>query len=86
MKSNLTLVTPERQAELKESLNLIAEKKRDLRKKEVYKVMRALGMVRAPPAAARQKKIERDGGRPSRVGADGARVEGDVAEDGARPR
>ena len=45
MKANLTLVTPERQAEIKEAWNLIAEKKPSLRKKEVFKVMRALGMA-----------------------------------------
>ena len=61
MKANLTLVTPERQAELKEAWNLIAEKKGGLRKKEVYKVMRALGMVR-PPGVLRS--------RVSRVGFD----------------
>ena len=38
-------ITPERQAELHEAWNLIAEKKGGLRKKEVYKVLRALGMA-----------------------------------------
>ena len=39
-------VTPERQAELHEAWNLIAEQKKGgLRKKEVYKVLRALGMA-----------------------------------------
>ena len=50
MKANLTLVTPERQAELHEAWNLVADtKKGGLRKKEVYKVMRALGMAPTEP-------------------------------------
>mmetsp|Transcript_25077 Transcript_25077/g.77327 ORF Transcript_25077/g.77327 Transcript_25077/m.77327 type:complete len:152 (-) Transcript_25077:16-471(-) len=46
MKTAVSLVTPERQAELHEAWNLIAEQKKGgLRKKEVYKVLRALGMA-----------------------------------------
>ncbi|KAJ1451051.1 hypothetical protein M885DRAFT_530783 [Pelagophyceae sp. CCMP2097] len=45
MKAALSIVTSEKQAEIREAWNLIAEKKGALRKKSVFRVFRALGMA-----------------------------------------
>lgn len=57
MSKNVSQVTPERVAEIREAWNLIADKKTSLTSKEVYRVYRALGFA---PTETEHRKLFRD--------------------------